>query len=114
MPARKCCAPVASHRFPLASSCEPPIESFVFNTPTPPIQCSQNTVTWEGGVAPFTFRRNFDRTFVIDSGIAERSRTWFVNLPSDTEIEYVLEDSTGAKAPSVTVVVQPSTETGCL
>ncbi|KAI0672066.1 hypothetical protein C8Q78DRAFT_1077642 [Trametes maxima] len=31
-----------------------------------------------------------------------------------TEISFEVEDSTGVKAPSASLVVQPSTQTGCL
>ncbi|KAI0649670.1 hypothetical protein C8Q79DRAFT_1006026 [Trametes meyenii] len=87
-------------------------DPLVMNTPASLVQCSETTVTWQGGLR--SHWRNYDGTFVKATGINERSRDWFVDLPAGDAVQWVVEDSTGAKSPSATIVVQPSTETGCL
>ncbi|KAI0356780.1 hypothetical protein OH77DRAFT_1422994, partial [Trametes cingulata] len=93
------------------------VSSLFINTPAVVKQCETTTLTWGGGVGPFSLVSIIKPAGggVPVEGIEPipadfHSFPWPTDFPAGSKIVFIITDSTGASAQSAAVTVQPGSK----
>lgn len=84
----------------------------ILNVDPPLTQCVKSTLTWKGGVPPYTLgaRVNIGSLRNIKAMINDTTLEWTCDFPAETQLELYVNDSSGR--PGHTPTLKKSRETG--